>query len=111
MQVTLDKDSPIFLAATMAFTDPSLRKSHQAFNRSISSAWEYVPKPDNYNTIMDGLKTQLTEGPGLWFSFCMDQEVQKDRNKNSETHTWADPLTALYCGIVSPCIVALYLLV
>ena len=68
MQVTLDKDSPVFLAATMAFTDPSLRKSHQAFNRSLSSAWDYVPKLGDFNIMMDGLKTQLTEDQRLWLT-------------------------------------------
>ena len=68
MQVTLEKDSPVFLAATMAFTDPSLRKSHQAFNRSLSSAWDYVPKLGDFNIIMDGLKTRLTEDQRLWLT-------------------------------------------
>ena len=91
MQVTLDKDSTIFLAATMAFTDPGLRKSHQAFKRSLSSAWEYVPKLGDLNITMDGLQTQLTEGQGLWFTGTLasikTQEAQMDRNGSGKTHT------------------------
>ena len=67
MQVTLDNDSLIFWAA---FTDPSLslRKSNQAFNSSLSSTWNYIPKLGDFNIMIDGLRTQLTEGQGRWFT-------------------------------------------
>ena len=87
MQVTSDKDSPGFLAAAMAFTDLRLRKSHRAFNRSLSSAWDYVPKLGDFNIIRvedsahRGSETLADGNPG------MDQEAQMDRNWNGETHT------------------------
>ena len=73
------------LAVTMAFTDPILWKSHQAFNRSLSSAWDYVPKLGDFNIIMDGLKTQLTEGQRLWLTGTLGW-IKK--------HNWIDIGTA-----------------
>ena len=67
-QVTIPKGSPIYLAATMAFTDPNLQQSQPVFNRSLKQAWDYVPQLVDYTALTEELKPQLTDSQRLWLT-------------------------------------------
>ena len=61
-------DQASFLAATMAFTDPALRRDHKAMQSAISKKWDFVPKVGDFERMISELLPDLSEGPQLWLT-------------------------------------------